>query len=460
MKILAEAPAKVESKSTEAPSVQFYRVFICSLLPPCGPPLLPSPPETGESVDEAIRPLFLTNVLSIKTADFPMRSQTGVNLMSQKVFKKGEALFKDGDKIQSVFLIQSGGVNQCLVRGKKTIDLFQLGSAQILGEQVLLGVGTHSTTAIATTETKVLEIPLDGLKQQYDTAPQALKVMIKSLAERLRLAINDVRSTRMEKDSVPCAEDQVAKVFGSIFHTANHKGDRSQAGRVIMDWNIMRQYCQRVMGESPKRLEQAINILVKLKLALYEMGPNPENPEAPEEIQKVHFLDLDLVESFFEFYQYYYFKGGKSELLKVDESCMLLLEGFLKLSETVQPDRFGISTIEFSAMVEYCKNELGLNLNQDHFNRLESKGVFCKRKNGTAGVQLQFEFKEFRSVYQSWKILREIDKWNEKGFVDLNEKEEKVKKKTGGPTCPACQAEVAAQAKFCQECGAKLTAAA
>ena len=380
--------------------------------------------------------------------------------MSQKTYKKGEVLFKDGEKIQSVLLIQSGGVNQCLIRGKKTIDLFQLGSAQVLGEQILIGGSTHTTSAVASTETKVLEIPLDALKQQYDTAPQSLKVIIKSLAERLRLALNDIRSARMEKDSVPCPEDQVAKVFGSIYHTAHHKGDTSEKGRTTMDWNMMRQYCQRVMGESPKRLEQALNILVKQKLAMYEMGKNIDNPEGPDEIQKVHFLDLGLVESFFEFYQYYYFKGGKTDLLKVDESCLQLLEGFLKLAETAPPDRFGVSTIEFTAMVDYCKNEMGINLNQSHFDRLEAKGVFCKRKNGTAGVQLQFESKEFRSVYQSWKILKEIEKWNEKGFVDLDEKEEKAKKKTGGPTCPDCQAEVLPQAKFCQQCGCKLTAAA
>lgn len=380
--------------------------------------------------------------------------------MSVKVFKKGEVIYKDGDKITAVYLIQSGGANQCLIRGKKTIDLFQLGSSHILGDQVILGQSTHPTSAVATTETKVLEIPVEALKQQYEGAPQMLKVIIKSLADRLRLAMNDVRSGKLEKDSSPCPEDQVAKVFGSVFHTANHKGDRSTAGRVIVEWSMMRQYAQRVMGESPKRLEQAINILVKMQLALYEMGKAPDNPDGPEEIQRVHFLDLGLVESFFEFYQYYYFKGGRSELLKVDELCQQMLGGLLKLCENEQADRFGIVGVDFAKFVEYCKEEIGINLNNDHFTRLEGKGVFMKRKNGASGVILQFEVKEFRSVYQSWKMLREIDKWNEKGFVDMDEKEEKAKKKSGGPSCPACSAEVQAGAKFCQECGTKIVAAA
>lgn len=380
--------------------------------------------------------------------------------MSVKTFKKGEVIFKDGDKITSVYLIQSGGANQCLIRGKKNIDLFQLGASHILGDQIILGQNTHPTSAIATAETKVLEIPVDTLRQQYEAAPQMLKVIVKSLADRLRLAVNDVRSNRLEKDSSPCPEDQVAKAFAAVFHTANHKGDRSQAGRVIMDWNMMKQYTQRVMGESPKRMEQVINILVKLKLALYQMGKAPDNPDGPEEIQKVHFLDLGLVESFFEFYQYYYFKGGRSELLKVDELCQQMLNGLLKMTENETPDRFGIVGVDFAKFGEYCQNEIGFKLNNDHFTRLETKGVFMKRRTSPTGVILQFEYKEFRSIAQSWKMLREIDKWNEKGFVDLDEKEEKPKKKSNGPSCSACNADLQAGSKFCSECGQKVVAAA
>lgn len=381
--------------------------------------------------------------------------------MSVKTFKKGEVIYKDGEKITAVYLIQSGGASQCLIRGKKNIDLFQLGASHILGDQVILGQTTHPTSAIATTETKVLEIPVEALKSHYEGAPQMLKVIIKSLADRLRLAMNDVRSTKLEKDSSPCPEDQVAKVFGAVFHTANHKGDKSQAGRVIVDWGLMKQYSQRVMGEGPKRLEQAINILVKLKLALYEMGKPADNPEGADEIQKVHFLDLALVESFFEFYQYYYFKGGRSDLLKIDELCQQMLEGLLKLAENQEVDRFGIVGVDFAKFSEYCKNELSINLNNDHFARLEGKGVFMKRKNSPTGVLLQFEIKEFRSISQSWKMIREIEKWNEKGFVDMDEKEEKGKKKvSSGLSCPACSVELQAGAKFCSECGHKIVAAA
>jgi hypothetical protein len=381
--------------------------------------------------------------------------------MSLKTLKKGEFLYNEGDKILNVFLIQSGAVNLCMVRNKKTVDMFQVGSSQILGEQVLLGLNNFTTAALATTETKVLEIPVEAFKQQFETAQQMYKIIIKSLTERLKTTMAEIRSVRMEKDATPCPEDQVAKAFGTIFHTANHKGEKKE-GRVIIDWGLYRQYSQRVFGESLKRLEQATNLLVKLKLAMYEMGKDPDDPDGPEMIQKIHFFDLGAIENFFEFYQYYYFKGGKTEVLKIDESVVNILGGLMTLAETLTPDRFGMVSLEFPKAVEHFKNELALNFTPDTLTRLENKGLFTKRKtNANHDVQLQFEVKEFAGFYKNWRILREVDKWNEKGFVDPSEPEKKpVKKAQGGAACPACSATITEGQKFCGECGHKVAAAA
>jgi len=383
--------------------------------------------------------------------------------MSLRTLKKGEFLYNEGDKILNVFLIQSGAVSLCLTRNKKNVDMFQVGSSQILGEQVLLGQNAHTTSAIATTETKVLEIPVESFKQQFETTQQMFKIIIKSLADRLKIATADVKSSRMEKDATPCPEDQIAKAFGVIFHTVHHKGEKKEKdGRIIIDWGLLRQYSQRVFGESLKRLEQSVNLLVKLKLAMYEMGKDPDDPEGPEMIQKVHFFDLGAIENFFEFYQYYYFKGGKSEVLKIDETVVIILGGLLSVAETQQVDRFGVVSLEFPKVVEYFKNELSMNFNPDTLTRLENKGLFTKRKtNANHDVQLQFELKEFQGFHKNWRILREVDKWNEKGFVDPNEPEKKpVKKAVGGATCPACSASLAEGQKFCGECGHKLAVAA
>ncbi|GIL17609.1 MAG: hypothetical protein BroJett040_13600 [Oligoflexia bacterium] len=377
-----------------------------------------------------------------------------------KVVKRGDFIVKEGDKITNIILVQSGAATMCVSRPKKNIELVPVGPSQILGEQALLGAGTHPFSVVANTETKYMEIPVDAAKAQVESSSQFLKVLIKSVAERLKVAMNDLKSVRMEKDSSPLPEDQIAQVYGAIFFAADHKGeaqDEKNKSKITVDWTQMRQYAQRIFGQSPRRLEQAVSILVKMKIAEFQMGKSIDNPEGPDEIQKVHFLDLSAVEAFFEFYQYYYFKGGKSEILKYDEAAYNLLSNFIKLAEPLEVDRFGVVTMDFTKVIEAFKNDFGINLGTNHFTQLEAKGIFAKRQARSDGsVVLQFEIKEFKTTQKIWRLIREIDKWNEKGFVDMTEDESKPKKKPGVPSCTQCGAEVSAQAKFCQECGAKV----
>lgn len=378
-----------------------------------------------------------------------------------RIFKKGEFLFKEGDKITSLHLIQAGAVNICLQRPKKNIDIMPLGVSQILGEQALAGLGQYPFSAVATTETKVVEISVEIFKQTVESSPQMIKSLLKSLLDRLKFTTNEIKSSKMEKDSSPCPEDQVAKVFGCLYHTANHKGTKdTKSQHVTIEWDLFRHYAQRVFGESPKRLEQALSILVKLKSARFEMGRPPEDPEGPEVLMKVELFDLSAVEAFVEFYQYYYFKGGaRGDILKFDDTSSNFLNQFLIAAEGLVPDRLGIVTIEYPKVLESFKKDLGINLSPDHFSRLEQKGIFSKRHVRQDGsVALQFDLKEFKQTQKIWRILREIDKWNENGFVDMNEEPLKLKKKSDGPACPQCSASIVAQSKFCSECGFKIAA--
>ena len=116
---------------------------------------------------------------------------------------------------------------------------------------------------------------------------------------------------------------------------------------------------------------------------------------------------------------------------------------------------------KYAVFAEKMQQELGVKLTADHFLRLENKGVFNKRRTTGDKVYIDFEVKEYRNIYYSWKLIREVNKWNERGFVDLDEKEEVKKKKVeGGVTCPQCGTGGVPEQKFCGECGFNLLAKA
>lgn len=378
-----------------------------------------------------------------------------------RIFKKGEHLFKAGDKVTTVFAIQSGSVSVYLPRPKQNIEMYVAGNSQFIGEHALFGVATHTFSAVATSETKVFEVPADFMKGQIEACSQMVKIFAKSMGERSKFLTNELKSYRLERDNSPCPADQVAKAFGVFFHVAHHLGKMdAKTKKTTADWRQMKSYAQRVFMEPTKRLEQVLNIFVKLKYAEIQMVKSEDDPKAPEELGYIHISDLTVVEQFFEYYQYYFFKSGKSDLLKVDETCYQLVNVILREAEQNPSDRNGVTRIDYSKIVEASKKDLGINLNNTHFERLEQKGLYVKRATQEkGGVVLSFDTPEFNRVFLSWKILREIDKWNERGFVDIHEIE--VVRRIGnssGKTCISCGGEILESNRFCPGCGAKLAA--
>ena len=377
-----------------------------------------------------------------------------------KIIKKGQFLFKAGDKIQSVFVIQSGQVNLCLQKNNKILDIMTVGIGYVFADLIVLGTNQYLYSGLAQLELKVIEIPLDVFKIQYDSLTPMNKSFIKAMADKLKWSVNEVKNLKQDRVSVPCSEDSVPRVFGSIFHVLNHKGLKD-GNKSKVDWLTLRNYSQRIFGESLKRVEQITQILVKLKQGEYVMGIDPNSPDSEEktEIQGFEIYDLPSLEAFFEFFQYYYYKGGKTELIKFDEANYNTLRILLLSFAKITADKYGVVSRDFNEVMEFFK-EYGISLGNGHFTGLESKGLFCKRKNTADGkIILQFDIKEFKTQIEMWVLIKEIDKLNEKGFVDMADIDAGPKKKIAisGMECVECHSIVSLDSKFCGECGAKFS---
>lgn len=380
-------------------------------------------------------------------------------MVPNKVFKKGEIIFKEGDKSTAAYLIQSGSVQVYLQKSKQKIDLYRLGAMQILSEQVLAGGQTHSATAVALAETKVLELPPESIKTQIAELNQVMRLILKSTMDKLKLVNTELRSVKLERDNTPCPQDQTAKAFASFYHTLLHKAEK-KTDTHSMSWVLCKHYAQRMFVESPKRLENIANIFIKHKFASFTMMKDLDNPDGPEVIDQIIFKNLQVVEDFFEFYQYYYFKGSKLDILKTDENSGKILTYLLELSKTATPDRHGAVRFPYQEVVDKLKAQYHFNLNSDHFSILEQKGIFARRQSTDQGVFLSFDLKEWQRMLMNWKILKEIEVWNEKGHVDSHDPAEdfwpKQEAKGKEHACPSCHAKVPEDAKFCMNCGHKL----
>lgn len=252
-----------------------------------------------------------------------------------KSAKKGDFLFREGDKITHLIFVKTGTVHLVVTRPKKNVEISHLGSNQVLGEMGIMGAGQHGFSAVANSEVQYMEIPIELVRKQVEASSEMFRVLVRSLSDRVKVSLGEIKSSRLEKDSTPCPESETAAIFGAIFHSARHKGERPDPKKpelVQIDWNLLKQYSQRIFRESPRRLEQATNLLVKMKEASYVMGKPVDDPEGPDEIKEVTFTNLPRLESFIEFFQYHYYKGSTPGILKFEESAFNLVNTLLLLT--------------------------------------------------------------------------------------------------------------------------------
>lgn len=375
-----------------------------------------------------------------------------------KKLKRNDILFKEGDQPTAIYIIQSGKIGLMLDRGGKLLEISSHGPSQILGEQALTGSGRHAFTAQALQECKVLEVPLDMMKQQFEKAPTGVKLMVKSLIDDAKVSRTHMKQWKVENEKAPMPQGLIHKIFTAVHLITRHIGkkDAEKPNDIKVAWNALKLYATRFFGESPQRLRMVMDLLAKLKMAELTIT---KTEEGEEDLADVKLFNVQLFEDFAEFYQYHLFKGSRAEAIFVDPLALKVARAISEISEGAPVNHKGASIVDYQHVLNECKTKYRIDLKNTHLDALEKKGLFVQRKSFDDGrVELSFDRNEFVKMVQFWSIIFEIDKWNDKGFVDLNEKEEVALGPAG--ECPGCKGKVEADHKFCPSCGFKMQAAA
>lgn len=375
-----------------------------------------------------------------------------------KKLKRGEILFKEGDAPTSLYMVQSGKVGLMLERGGKFLEITACGPSQVFGEQSLFSTGKQAFTAQALQECKILEVPIELMKQQFEKSPTGIKLLVKSLVEDVRQGRLATKAAKMESEKTPMPQGLIHRVFTEVHLIARHIGKKNaeKPDEVVVSWNALKLYASRFFGEAPQRLRHLMDLMSKLKMAELKFH---KTEEGEEEISDITLLNPQLCEDFAEFYQYHLFKGSRAEAIYVDPLALKVAKALVEISEGAEVNHKGASKLDYQHVLTECKTKFRIDLKNTHLDALEKKGLFVQRKSYDDGrVELFIDRAEFKKTSAYWAIIFEIDKWNEKGFVDVNEKEEVVGGVDG--ECAGCKGKIESIHKFCPHCGFKLQSAA
>ncbi len=135
-----------------------------------------------------------------------------------RVYSDGEVIFKEGDRGEEMFVIQSGRVKITKTTSSGDMEIAILESGEIFGEMALFDKLSRSATAKALGEARVLSIDKRKLFTSISRDPMMVFNILQAMSRRIRSLNEDLKKLRQEKldaAKVCLSEDEVcALVLG------------------------------------------------------------------------------------------------------------------------------------------------------------------------------------------------------------------------------------------------------
>lgn len=126
-------------------------------------------------------------------AALPALSRQAVFQHSQQlVLKRGDALFRQGDPAESVFMVLEGWLKVYRLTpdgGETVLHVFR--SGETLAEPAAFGLGRYPATAEAACEARILQVPAAFLIAEIDRAPQLVLKVIGLFSQRLHALVSE-----------------------------------------------------------------------------------------------------------------------------------------------------------------------------------------------------------------------------------------------------------------------------
>lgn len=118
-----------------------------------------------------------------------------------------QLIFREGELASKLFLVDSGEVI-CLKSSKdRQIPVFVAKKGDVVGESAMLETAPYAYSAITLTETVLVEIPAENLKDVILKGPVWLAELGRVMIERFQKTANIVADNRLIHNSIISEED-------------------------------------------------------------------------------------------------------------------------------------------------------------------------------------------------------------------------------------------------------------
>lgn len=114
----------------------------------------------------------------------------------RRTFAKGSVIFREGDRGDEAYLVQTGSVRIFKTVSGKRITLGMVRPFQIFGELALMDNGARMAAAEAGEDTTCLVLSKATMREMLDQAPAGLTNVLQSLIATMRAMGDDLANAR------------------------------------------------------------------------------------------------------------------------------------------------------------------------------------------------------------------------------------------------------------------------
>ncbi|MGR3219571.1 MAG: cyclic nucleotide-binding domain-containing protein [Candidatus Anammoxibacter sp.] len=206
----------------------------------------------------------------------------------QETYRENDIIIREGSKGTSAYTVVSGTVEVSIKKDNIKCVLAILGRKQIFGEMGLIEDKPRSATVMALEEdTKVSVMTRDNFKSIYDKNPAAILPIVKTLLERLRVAVRMTGALCASCASKNEDDDETSKKVARVkdddryvIITGLNDASEEELGGKPLD---IKEFPFKVGRVSPSDGPQAKDVLANNDFSINEMTP-------PFYVSKNHFM--------------------------------------------------------------------------------------------------------------------------------------------------------------------------
>tara|TARA_Y100000780_G_scaffold226709_1_gene241312 strand:+ start:135091 stop:136146 length:1056 start_codon:yes stop_codon:yes gene_type:complete len=332
--------------------------------------------------------------------------------------KPGEVLFNDGEKANSLYIIQNGQLRLFKPKGKGFIEIAVLRAGEVIGEMAYFdseGGGKRSCSASAMVSSEVIEISFTAFAKTMSGLNPWFKTIINTLANRLRSTNARVKELESNSTSVNYStgkhtgyeffkSSDIIKILGAFFLVFKSHGEEHSSG-VALHRKTLDLYCKEIFGVIESKIDEMAIVLQDVGLLNFENDKDGH--------PKIWVMtSLDKLRALFIFYNTEKYLTDDKKL-KISKKCQTFLERIWERVQSQPNSESVLTEVAISDMLEAWK-EKHINVNLDHLQDARNYGIVGEVMVQDGGkLSLEVNFHKLKKQLPNIQFMNRINDANE-----------------------------------------------